>query len=66
MLKIDVWPESRLEDVKKFFPTFNLASPPIGPCGGYTRSYTSTAESTGIAVRGDLSWSVAVPSFPPT
>ena len=55
-LKVDVTPESRLNELARHFPSFNLQSPPIGPCGGFSRTYMSHCEAMGIPSRGDIIW----------
>ena len=58
-IKLEVTPESRLQDVTTQFPDYNLAAPPVGPCGGFSRSYLAYTESTDIPSKGELIWYVS-------
>jgi hypothetical protein len=60
VLRLAVTPEARLGEVVRYFPSFDLAAPPMGPCGGYSRTYLAVAEAMGIPPRGDIIWYTSV------
>jgi len=51
-----VVPPTRLSSVTTFFPEFDFERVPMGPCGGFSRTYASLCTYHGLPVRDDIVW----------
>ena len=53
---LDVTPAARLEKCSSLFPDFDFKNVQLGPCGGFSRTYTSLCLLHNIPVREEIIW----------
>ena len=53
---LDVAPSARLEKCSSLFPDFDFKNVQVGPCGGFSRTYTSLCLLHNIPIREEIIW----------